>query len=393
MCELCTAQGGERRLNVLMTRARERCVLFSSIRAMDIDLNRGRGVGVAALKTFLQYAETGQLDIAHPTGGLPGSPFEEEVGQTLTKLGHTIECQVGTAGFFLDIAVVDPENPGNFLLGIECDGATYHSSRSARDRDRLRQLVLEDRGWTIHRIWSTDWFSDPERELRKVVAAIEGASIGRPSRSSYDTLPKEIYEVDRQEPAEGTDEESGNSEYKEVRLEIVSARAPHEVSVQRLATIVTDIVIGEGPIHGDEVCRRVAESWGLKRSGSRIRDATRTALDSAERLGHIRGDEGFYSVNVEYMVPPRNRAHVQSRGLLKALMLPPPEIRGAIHEVVRGHVGAKPDDVAIEATRLFGFQRCGPDLRSVIDEQTRQMLSDGRLRLRDGRLYLMEPNE
>ena len=103
------------------------------------------------------------------------SPFETAVAQALRNVGYIVKHQVGLAGFFIDLAIVDPDRPGLYVLGIECDGATYHSARSARDRDRLRQQILENLGWQIHRIWSTDWFRTPERELKRVVQAIETA--------------------------------------------------------------------------------------------------------------------------------------------------------------------------------------------------------------------------
>lgn len=136
--------GGERRLNVLITRAKKRCRVFSSIIADQIDLGRTKARGVAALKVFLRYAETGILDTAGShSDGATDSPFEDSVKAALEKHGHTIQTQVGTAGFFIDLAVVDPRLPGRYLLGIECDGATYHSARSARERDRQRQESLK----------------------------------------------------------------------------------------------------------------------------------------------------------------------------------------------------------------------------------------------------------
>jgi very-short-patch-repair endonuclease len=167
--------GGERRLNVLITRARRSCQVFTNLTADDIDLARSNARGVRALKTFLQYAHSGRLDVPEATGREPDSPFEESVLSTLRSVGYQVETQVGSAGFFIDLAVIDPETPGRYLLGIECDGATYHSARSARDRDRLRQEVLEGLGWRIHRIWSTDWFRNPEKELKRTVEAIEEA--------------------------------------------------------------------------------------------------------------------------------------------------------------------------------------------------------------------------
>lgn len=96
------------------------------------------------------------------------SVFEEQVASALQKRGYQVHPQVGIAGFFIDLAIADPDLPGRYLLGIECDGSAYHSSRSARERDRLRQAVLEDHGWIIHRIWSTDWFQRPEEQLQKL---------------------------------------------------------------------------------------------------------------------------------------------------------------------------------------------------------------------------------
>ena len=103
------------------------------------------------------------------------SVLEEQIGRALQDRGYQVHPQVGIAGFFIDLAIADPEQPGRYLLGIECDGAAYHSSRSARDRDRLRQAVLEDHGWTIHRVWGSDWFQRPVEQLERVVAAIDAA--------------------------------------------------------------------------------------------------------------------------------------------------------------------------------------------------------------------------
>jgi very-short-patch-repair endonuclease len=169
------SEGGERRLNVLTTRAKYRCEVFTNLRAEDIDLNRTSARGVEVLKQYLKFAETGEMQMARPTGEEPDSPFEEAVADALRNEGYRVEHQIGQSGFSIDLAVVDPERPGHYVLGIECDGATYHSSRMARDRDRARQAVLESQGWNIHRIWSTDWFRNPDDQLARAVAAIEKA--------------------------------------------------------------------------------------------------------------------------------------------------------------------------------------------------------------------------
>ncbi|MFA7605603.1 MAG: DUF4011 domain-containing anti-phage protein Hhe [Rhodocyclaceae bacterium] len=161
---------GWRRLNVLFTRSRKRMHIFSSMGSDDIVVGASSKRGVQALRAFLAYCETGILHhTQHATGRAPDSDFEIAVIEALRREGFDCVPQVGVAGFFIDIAVIDPGRPGRYLMGIECDGATYHSAKSVRDRDRLRQAVLERLGWRIRRIWSTDWFKNPRGELAPIV--------------------------------------------------------------------------------------------------------------------------------------------------------------------------------------------------------------------------------
>ena len=167
-------EGGERRLNVLITRAKLQCHVFTNLRAEDIDASGA--LGRRALRTFLSYAETGQMqDQPHLSGFEVDSPFQRAVAARLEECGYLVHQEVASGGRFVDIGIVDPQRPGRYIIGIECDGASYHSSRSARDRDRLREQVLRGLGWQLHRIWSTDWYHHPERELQRAVAAIEQA--------------------------------------------------------------------------------------------------------------------------------------------------------------------------------------------------------------------------
>ncbi|OQW63392.1 MAG: DNA helicase [Nitrospira sp. ST-bin5] len=168
-------EGGQRRLNVAITRARTGVTIFSSILPEDIDLSKTRSAGVADLKNYLEFAVRGARAIveqALPSGLEPESPLEIEILRALRGKGWIVHPQVGCSGYRIDMAVVHPHEQGRYLLGIECDGATYHSIPTARDRDRLRQFVLEGLGWTMHRVWSTDWWSDPGRETEKLETAI-----------------------------------------------------------------------------------------------------------------------------------------------------------------------------------------------------------------------------
>ena len=164
---------GKRRLNVLFTRAREKIVTFSSMTASDIKSDENKNQGAHLLKRWLEYSVSGYLDSGTTTVGVPDSPFEEFVIDQIKVLGCEPIPQVGVRGYSIDIGVRHPHWPNGFLMGIECDGATYHSARSVRDRDRIRQEVLETLGWHLHRIWSTDWFNNPARERERLKQAIE----------------------------------------------------------------------------------------------------------------------------------------------------------------------------------------------------------------------------
>lgn len=164
---------GYRRLNVLFTRAKQQVCLFTSMRASDLRVEESSRWGVKALKNYLAYAQSGHLEACEPTGKEPDSEFERWVMRMLEESGYEVVPQLGVAGYFIDLAVRHPDRRGEFILGVECDGAMYHSARSVRDRDRLRQEVLERLKWNIYRIWSTDWFRNPRAEFQKLSAALE----------------------------------------------------------------------------------------------------------------------------------------------------------------------------------------------------------------------------
>jgi very-short-patch-repair endonuclease len=165
---------GHRRLNVLFTRSKKRTVVFSSLDPERIQTTASSPWGVRALKQYLIFARTGILQQADDGVDQPMNDFELSVGTVLKENGYEIVPQVGVAGFFIDLGVKHPAKTGTFLLGIECDGASYHSGRSARDRDRLRQEILENLGWKIHRVWSTDWFKSRDGEIKKLLRHIDG---------------------------------------------------------------------------------------------------------------------------------------------------------------------------------------------------------------------------
>lgn len=168
-------EGGERRLNVAITRARRELRVFSSLKPDQMDLARTQARGVRDLKHFLEFADRGSKALAEATSGSLGgheSPFEAAVARALANKGWELHTQVGVSAFRIDLAAVHPDARGIYLAGIECDGATYHRSATARDRDKLREHVLRELGWKILRVWSTDWWIDPAGTLEKLDAEL-----------------------------------------------------------------------------------------------------------------------------------------------------------------------------------------------------------------------------
>ena len=168
--------GGHRRLNVAVTRAKRRMTLVSSFSHRDMDPDRSKAEGVRLLREYLEYAASRGSNLGSAAREKPAlNPFEIDVRDQLTRARIPLTPQHGCSGFLIDFAARHPTRPGQFVLAIECDGASYHSSPTARDRDRLRQEQLERLDWRFHRIWSTDWFRDRDAEISRVVAAYRKA--------------------------------------------------------------------------------------------------------------------------------------------------------------------------------------------------------------------------
>ncbi|MBA4063659.1 MAG: hypothetical protein C0501_08095 [Isosphaera sp.] len=263
--------GGERRLNVAVTRARWAMTVVSSMTAADIDLSRTGSEGAKLLKAFLDYAERGPVALAE-SGGEPargGSPFEDEVGDELARRGLTVHRRVGCGGYRIDLAVSDPGQGGRYLLGVECDGETYRSAATARDRDRLRREVLEGLGWRLVRVWSADWARDRERQVGRVLAALDAAK--RPPIPVAPDLPLTLLPAAKRKPdAEGP-------EYAAI----------DDVPAAAVAEAVTGALAAFGSMPADELIAAVARRLGFKRTGARIRERVAEAMNVLAAAGRL----------------------------------------------------------------------------------------------------------
>ncbi|MFL1461630.1 DUF3320 domain-containing protein [Roseococcus sp. DSY-14] len=372
--------GGERRLNVAVTRAREALVVFASLRPDQIDLARTAATGVAHLKRFLTFAQLGARAFAvvpSAPGGEVESPFEAAVAERLRAKGWTVHAQVGVSGFRVDLGVVDPDRPGAYLAGVECDGATYHRGATARDRDRLRQAVLEGLGWHVLRVWSTDWWVNAAREAERLHAALEErltasrerrreeaapqAEAGGPADGAADAPPAGEAAPDA---AEGDDDRAWAGDADAARFYDADYR-------DTLAAMVAAAVASHGPIRKDRLIQRMARAHGFKRAGREIQERVEAAIPAS--LPQTRDSAGTFvwpaGVDPEAAAPLRRG----ERGPADPAEVPIERLRALAREL--GAAARPGDDLLLAMQEACGVKA----LRSLVRERLQEAVDAARV--------------
>lgn len=364
------SDGGERRLNVLFSRSRVACEVYTSFNPADIDLARTSKEGPKVLKTFLQFAENGYLPALEATSEEPDSDFEIDVASEIRNLGFEVDYQVGTAGFRIDIGVRKPQSE-NYILAVECDGATYHSALWARERDRLRQNVLEGFGWKFHRIWSTDWFHRRHAEVERLKNALEQASeltIGNFINGSNIEAPKVETVVERPSLDQITIEAPKIEVPKYVKASIIvpSGKEPHEQNLNIVMSALEAIVKVEGPIHLNELARRYTTAHGKSKVGGRILETVKNAAYQAVERGVFNKQGDFFATNEQFQnTSVRDRAD-ETTPTTKAEHISTHEIQ-ACAKLITSESGEIPmEDLVKAITGILGFKRTGADLQERI---------------------------
>jgi very-short-patch-repair endonuclease len=398
--------GGERRLNVAITRARHELLVFSSLRPEQIDLSRTQAVGVLDLKHFLEFAERGPKAIAEAVYGTIGdydSPFEKAVAEALASKGWQVHPQVGVSSFRIDIGVVDPDAPGRYLAGVECDGATYHRSATARDRDKLREYVLRELGWEILRIWSTDWWIDAAGALEKVHSDLEKLlDNSRIQRAEEERKRKEAAEsgvmTEGKDTEEGSDEEMvdststtqefyepletesmigsvvpisasevspGSPQYSGVQQKLSETklsntpflsyqiyegppcRDPRDASIVEIVEGLCRIIKAEAPMLSKRAYDIYLRDCGIKRMGRELKRTMNKALHNTFRQGHIVVEDELNTKDFVHAIvritgtPP---VILRERGPRRFEEIPPSEVLVASHLVMKNYLLQKGSD-------------------------------------------------
>lgn len=422
--------GGERRLNVAVTRARQELIVFSGFTADQIDPNRTKALAVRHLKTFLDFAERGAIALpAQDEGSVGGfdSAFEEAVSTHLVRRGWLVVPQVGVSGLRIDLGIRHPERPGLYLAGVECDGATYHSSATARDRDKVREQVLRGLGWNILRVWSTDWWFDAAGCADRLHAALEQllaesrariAATEDQDQALDATGDDDAHDVTAEagEPAIDSDESpivDGGELASPPALNVALASAggmilraapasnapvpyapashapvssapdglaayvPAELSTFHpdpdrffelgyrdvLRRMIAAIIEHESPLRAETLAQRISRAHGWQRTGGRIREQIAMLLHDVDRTEESSGEFLWRLGAVVDVLPFRPPADAEARRAIAEIALA--ELAGAVRANPALLAEADP---ARELGRLLGFERLSAGPRARLDE-------------------------
>jgi very-short-patch-repair endonuclease len=394
-------EGGERRLNVAVTRARYAVKLVASFLPEDIDTTRTNSRGVHLLRSYMTLARDGlkalYADLQVTEDANVESPFEQDVYEALSRKGLMLKKQVGVSGYRIDLAVVDPKQQGHFLLGIECDGAAYHRSFTARDRDRLRQEVLEGLGWRIHRIWSRDWFENPSQEITKVINALKDTN----AKPVTVRVEKKSHKTDTESMQTGRVFAShaagrltsklpkGVIYYVPAQLPswFYSAHGLYYADTSRVANLVKAIVDAEGPIHTDWVRTRIMQAGGNRRIGRRVGSRVSNGiLYGVQNKLYVQRGNFLWPVPIRHPMirVPKNGDERRSID-----MICPEEIALAVDLCLRSALSLTPDDLIRETARLFTLKASNNNSQSI-QQVLYQMEKHQIIELRDNKYYINE---
>lgn len=362
----------------MITRAKKQCVVFSNFKSSMMHTTEKTPRGVEALKTFLYYAENGEFPENYHTGEDFDSPFEEAVYNFLTDEGYAVEKQVGCAGYKIDLAIVDKDDANRYVLGIECDGATYHSSPLARDRDRLRQEVLEGLGWKFHRIWSTDWYHVNQTAKERLLSAVEDAMKNKDNKKIAEKFesnfkPNVVVKTQEDKKQEELDK------YFEDYTHYVCYNSSNPRSVLR------QLIISEAPIHIDDIYDFMKTTYSrkaTKKFKSEVNDLLYNAVDYDNI---IKSNKFFFPKNFNF-----EDMKVRRRDSPKIERIHPKEIEKSIIYTLKLQYSSSKDDLIKSASKHLGFKSLRANVKDEYEKIIFNMKSNKVINENNGIIELIE---
>lgn len=392
--------GGERRLNVAVSRARYEMIIYSTLRSEMIDLNRTSSIGVAGLKRFLEYAEKGtRSTISSVPRQLSEATVSIEtiIADRLRSLGYTVHTDIGCSGYKIDIGIVDTENTSNYQLGIICDGKNYKRTKTARDREIVQNNVLKALGWDIYRIWTMDWWEKPDEVIATIQEAIarkKSSKVGSMTTAGINSTPTEVAApaptaqitnneisfVLKASPAAPEKQAASvlstqnriEQKYKFAKITPYSY-SPEDFfftdSYSILLSQIRKIMESEAPISKSLLCKKILSEWGISRLGTRVEAQIETALDTLN----------IYRTEYEGLVFCWNdKEQCASYSIYRpvsdreATDIPPEEIANAIRQLLTDSISLPAADLIKACAQQFGFARMGSNIDAAMQRGIRE---------------------
>lgn len=383
--------GGYRRLNVAITRAKYAIKLVGSILPSDMRITDSTPRGVKLLRDYIEFAQQGAVTLRNQISRTDSvdtnSPFENAVYDFLVNNGFKVKTQVGCSGYRIDMAVVHPELEGRYVLGIECDGASYHSSRTARERDRLRQNVLENMGWKLYRIWSTDWIKDPITEGKHLLEAVQKAireykknlyDYEKKASSKQNIKSKADYEkvVDVKESEQGY----GFNTF----VEKTYSKAVDEVPASVIASEIKNIVYEQAPVNIMTVCKQVAPLYGNANVTNKVKEGVNQIIKKSYRAGgyEIRGE--FLWRKGQKQAEPRIPAEGNKPRPFDTIAIE--ELAEAMYVIIDRSFGIEKDSLFKVTAKEYGFARTTTNIVNGLEQAYKLLIKQKRISDIEGKL-------
>ena len=385
--------GGERRLNVAVSRARYEMKVFSSLKAEDIDLYRSNAKGVQYLKSFLEYAERGKVALMHMEYGVKKKAkdaFVESVAKALQAKGYAVNTNIGSSEYRVDIGIIDPESPDRYLLGLLCDGYNYVASHTAHDRDVTTPAVLSLLGWQTYNIWSVEWWDTPEHVLNGIIREIERVKTKESAEELVDDfVDDDIEELEQVEDnVKENDITAPNSNAKEYitgNLPIRFADSAMFSQGYYTESVVEDIrtiLDAEAPISRRLLIKRLINNYGISRNGVRINTYLTEVFEDMD-LVTSGTDDIFYWKDKEQL---ENFSSYRLASEREALDIAPEEVAQAIIQVLKEQFAIDEEGLISETARLFGYASVRDNVLASMKRGIKYALKNNMIQL-DGERY------
>ena len=389
--------GGERRLNVAVSRARYEMKVFSTLRPEQIDLSRTQAEGVIGLKRFLEFAQgrTTIIPVAHSTELGSTASMADAIAQEIEAMGYTVDRKVGRSNFKVDLAVVDPQDSGTYTLGIMIDGRTYYQTKTQRDREICQPNVLQMLGWRIMKVWSVDWFLNRDAVVERIQKVLKGEPADEASPTDAAATPVAVIS-DTDEPTAAPDWQPVNTTNQGLPYQKADIEPPvgNEWFIEELErkgrTIgaqVTKIVKTEQPITFSLLCRRIADLWKQPRVTPRFQKLIQNHLNKAYLDPIDRDTAPYYWADFASSL---NYTQFRTGSGRDIQDIPLIEVMNCVRTAVEQMVACPLDDLRRQSSRILGYPRLTPKLTTALDRALNQLLKTGVIVVTDGVVKMRE---